>query len=121
MRCYLRNLVPCLHKSCKINDILWDIKLSNVLPELSVKNYDLCEKKYTTNCKELQRQANTGPEVMYRNYTRGSRQLPGTVIGRKGSSSYQMFTKEGIVINRYINQLIRKKKQSIGIKGVQER
>uniref|UniRef100_A0A2H1V9U2 SFRICE_009183 n=1 Tax=Spodoptera frugiperda TaxID=7108 RepID=A0A2H1V9U2_SPOFR len=55
--------------------------------------------------------AHSGEKVMYRNFSSGPRWLPGTVINKEGPSSYRVKTKEGTVVNRHIDQLIKQHSQ----------
>lgn len=49
---------------------------------------------------------------MYRNFGNGSRWLPGTVVYRNGPGNYQVETGDGTVVNRHIDQLLKKETDS---------
>ncbi|CAK1587556.1 unnamed protein product [Parnassius mnemosyne] len=67
------------------------------------------EKQIINNSQRKNRETNVGQEIMYRNYSSaGPRWLPGKVINKKGPSSYEIRTNNGIIINRHIDQLVKK-------------
>lgn len=112
---------PCTTTNKSPSELLMNRRLHTLLDTI---HPDSCERRKKTqqminNAQKNNREADTGQEVMYRNYVRGPRWLPGTVVSRNGPSNYQVSTTEGNVVTRHIDQLIKKRQPGI-VKGVQE-
>lgn len=112
---------PCTTTNKSPAELLMNRRLHTLLDTLHPDSRERRKrtKQILNNAQKNYRETNVGLEVMYRNYARGPRWLPGTVLNRKGPSNYQVCTKEGFVINRHIDQLIRKR-QPVGTEEAQK-
>ncbi|CAK1578403.1 unnamed protein product [Parnassius mnemosyne] len=127
----------------KMDDIPWDIKLPNILLGLRVTPCTATKKspaellmnrrlrtlldtlhpdnrqqrkrtqQIISNAQKINRESETGQNVMYRNYGNGPRWLPGTIVNRNGPSSYEITTEDGSLINRHIDQLINRRQSEM--------
>lgn len=67
------------------------------------------EEQIINNSEKKTRETNPGQQIMYRNYSNtGPRWLPGIISKKTGPLSYKIETNDGKIINRHIDQIIRK-------------
>lgn len=116
-------VTPCAGTGKSPSELLMNRRLRTLLDSIHPvnKKHNRIERQINNNNEQKkQRDTNLGQEVMYRNYGTGARWLPGMVTSRGGPSSYQVTTEDGDIINRHIDQLIKKKRPNSGTGEVEQ-
>lgn len=101
---------PCASTNKSPAELLFNRRLRTVLDSINPheRQRKTREEQVIRNSSKKNRQTALGQAVMYRNFSSGPRWLPGTIVSKEGPSSYKVETGDGNVINRHIDQLIRK-------------
>lgn len=104
---------PCTTTNKSPAELLFNRRIRTLLDSINPldKQQKTRENQVERNINKKNRQTDIGEKVMYRNFSSGPRWLPGTVINKEGPSSYRVKTKEGTVVNRHIDQLIKQHSQ----------
>lgn len=107
-------VTPCSGTGKSPSELLMNRRLRTLLDSIHPinKQHMKTEQQITNNAQRKHRETAIGQCVMYRNYSRGPRWLPGTVTSKDGPSSYQVTSDNGDVVSRHIDQLIQKKSSS---------
>lgn len=102
---------PCTVTNKSPAELLMNRRLRTLLDTIHPDNRSRykSEQQISNNAKNKLRETEVGQSVMYRNYSNGSRWLPGTVVNRQGPSNYQVTTGNGNIVNRHIDQLLKTK------------
>ncbi|KAM3961452.1 LOW QUALITY PROTEIN: uncharacterized protein ACR2FA_004568 [Aphomia sociella] len=110
---------PCSSTNKSPAELLMNRRLRTLLDTIHPKNISnkKVEQQVEVNAQTKHRESNVGQKVIYRNYGSGPRWMSGTVINKKGPSSYEVETKDGLVVNRHIDQLIKIAESSRGGEG----
>ncbi|XP_061729319.1 uncharacterized protein K02A2.6-like [Cydia pomonella] len=100
---------PCSATNKSPAELLMNRKLRTLLDVIHPNNiaHKNIEQQIDRNAQVKRREGNIGQKVMYRNYGKGAKWLPGTVVSKGGPSSYQVETTDGSLVNRHIDQLIK--------------
>lgn len=104
-------VTPCTTTNKTPAELLMNRRLRTLLDTIHPENrqHRLTEKQISSNKNIKARETSIGQQVMYRNYSAsGPRWLPGVVMDKMGPSSYRVETDDGIIVNRHIDQLIKK-------------
>lgn len=105
-------VTPCgtTHKSP--SEMLMNRRLRTLLDTIhpNTIQHRRTEQQITNNNQQKHRETDVGEKVMYRNYSQGSPHWSsGTVVEKQGPLKYNIATEDGSVVNRHIDQLIKKK------------
>lgn len=101
---------PCITTNKTPAELLMKRKLRTLLDTIHPDNiqHKKVENQIRENSQKKTRETNVGQNVMYRNYSNiGPRWLPGKVINKQGPLNYKVESKDGTVVNRHIDQLIK--------------
>lgn len=100
---------PCSTTQKSPAELLMNRRLRTLLNTIHPDNiqHRKTEAQIDKNSRQKHRESNVGQDIMFRNFGRGPRWLPGTVINKEGPSSYRIETEKGEVVNRHIDQMIR--------------
>ncbi|XP_063377580.1 uncharacterized protein K02A2.6-like [Cydia fagiglandana] len=100
---------PCSATNKSPAELLMNRKLRTLLDVIHPDNiaHKKVEQQIDRNAQVKRRESNIGQKVMYRNYGKGAKWLPGTVVSKGGPSSYQVEATDGSLVNRHIDQLIK--------------
>lgn len=102
---------PCAGTGKSPAELLMNRRLRTLLDTIQPynKQHEQVEQQIVNNGLRKHRDTCVGQSVMYRNYGRGPRWLSGTVTSKDGPSSYKVTTEDGDVVNRHIDQILKKK------------
>ncbi|KAJ8730936.1 hypothetical protein PYW08_002349 [Mythimna loreyi] len=104
---------PCTATNKSPAELLFNRRVRTLLDTINLhdKQQKTRENQVERKSNKKNRQTDIGQKVMYRNFSRGPHWLASTVVNKEGPSSYCVKTRDGTIVNRHIDQLIKQHTQ----------